>query len=154
MQVQVEVQKKTKPWNLWLTIPESGDGLPIALNRRGGAGWDGPSCGSNEELTSISSGPLDVVGCFCLCLSEGRLDHVDPGPLFVGLLSKSFKQRQIEEVLIKVLVWLFGSLVKSCKQWRVASASFCASLCDWPCQCHEDQPCRVSRPCDDVSADG
>jgi hypothetical protein len=46
---------------------------------------------------------LDLVGCFCLRLSNSWGGHVDPGRLFVGFQVKSLEQRCFEEAFIKTI---------------------------------------------------
>ena len=77
----------------------------------GGAWEGGLSSWSNGELTSVLLGLVDLVACFCLCLTSSRSDHVDLGHLFAGLQSESLEPRQFEGALVEV-VQLVGSLAK------------------------------------------
>ena len=63
---------------------------------------------SNERVTGVAVGLLDLVGCFCLCSLSGLGDHLDPGCLFAGFQVQLFVQRQFEEALFKT-VWLLGA---------------------------------------------
>ena len=78
-------------------ISESGNWLPRAVLNRSGTGNDELGGGSNKEFTSVTLSLLDLVCCFCLRLSNGGRDHVDPRCLFVGLQSKAFNKRRVEQ---------------------------------------------------------
>ena len=58
----------------------------------------------NSQM-SPSLGPLDMVGCFHLYLSNSRSDYIDSGDLFGQLQSELFEQRYTKEVSGFSAVW-------------------------------------------------
>jgi hypothetical protein len=91
------VQRKALAiYDLWLPISASRNGLPFIDLDRKGAWDDALSYWSNEKFSNVALGPLDMVGYFCIGLSNGRRDHVDPGCLLVRLEFET-RYRQEEE---------------------------------------------------------
>jgi hypothetical protein len=69
-------------------------------------------------------------GCFCLGLSNGRCNHIDPsGRLFVlRLLFVAVVQRKIKEAFAEA-VWLVGCLAQSDNGRFQLGFAFCFLIC-------------------------